>query len=341
MNSLNNLSNKNYHIFNQCKPKGLANIHGSCYLNSILQCLFHLRPLSLFFLEKQSKFYNNSLCKSYFLLVSGLLNKNGTYFSPNAFIYALCNLNSNFNSFGNDPKDVLLDFLFYINKELLGDEQSFVLKNEIKKTEKFELFQYYKDEFKRSQTIITELFGWFKQIEKTCSICNKKTYEFIIDTNFIFNLKKICKDMKRNYLSLKECFNYYFSDETKKFTCKNEKCRTTINGGKISNKICVLPNYLIIILDRGKDDEINCNIDFDYDLDLDDVTEEIEYKSNTKYKLLGATFLYGTSGAGHTIAFCKHFDGKYYIFDDTKYYERKLENLKKDKPFIIFYEKEL
>ena len=55
--------------------------------------------------------------------------------------------------------------------------------------------------------------------------------------------------------------------------------------------------------------------------------EQIEEKQyNTKYELLGATSLYGSSGAGHTIAFCKHFDNKYYIFDDNLVYEEKLEN---------------
>jgi hypothetical protein len=251
----------------------------------------------------------------------------------------LIKINTDYNKFGNDPKDFMIDFMFYINKELLGDEQSFILKNEINKTNKIKLFQFYREEFQRSQTIITELFGWFKQIEKNCLFCKQKTYEFIIDTNFIFNLQKICEDMKNRNLRLIDCFKNYFSEEIKKFTCKN--CRNINKNGKVSNKICMLPNYLIIILDRGKDDEFNCNIDFGYKIDLNDVTEQIEDKSNTNYNLIAATFLYGTSGAGHTVAFCKHFDGQYYIFDDTNYYIEELKNLKKNKPFIIIYEKEL
>jgi ubiquitin C-terminal hydrolase len=183
------IENKKQSIFYSYLPKGLMNIHGSCYLNSILQCLFHLEPLSLFFLKEKNNFYNNSLCKSYSSLVSGLLNQNYNQFLPIEIKKALCDINQNFYSFGNDPKDVLLDFIYNINKELLGEELSFKLTNKINKTEKVELFNYYKNEFKRSKTKITELFGWFKQIERTCLYCTKITYDFIIDTNFIFNLK--------------------------------------------------------------------------------------------------------------------------------------------------------
>lgn len=335
--NINNINIENREL-QLIKPKGIINIKGSCYLNSCLQCLIHIRSLTFYFCNN-SFFESNILCKEYKSIISRYIYNNINTINPYNFKRELIKINHDYNMFGNDPKDFIRDFIFNINKELLGEDQSFVLKNDIKKTNKIELFRYYRDEFQRSQTIITELFGWIKQIEKTCSSCKQKTYEFIVDTNFIFNLQKICKVLKKNNLMLKECFNDYFSDENKKFKCKS--CGIVDKRGKISNKICMLPNYLIIILDRGKDDLFNCNIDFDYEIDIKEVTEQIEDKSNTKYKLLGATFLYGTSGAGHTIAFCKHFDDVYYIFDDENYYPGDLKNLKKDKPFIIFYEKEL
>ena len=127
----------------------------------------------------------------------------------------------------------------------------------------------------------------------------------------------------------------------KNFTCQNSQCNHKENkNGDIDNKLCVLPEYLIIILDRGKDDKFNCHVDFDYELDLKEVTEQIEdIKYNTKYDLIGATFLYGSSGAGHTVAFCKHFDNKYYLFDDSICSEKKLEDLKNNKAFLLFYER--
>ena len=105
-------------------------------------------------------------------------------------------------------------------------------------------------------------------------------------------------------------------------------------------KLCFLPKYLIIILDRGKDDKYDCNVDFDYDLELEEFTDQIENNYNTEYILLGATFLFGSSGAGHTIAFCRHFDNKYYIFNDSKTpYNENLKNIKNNKAFLLFYER--
>ena len=142
-------------------------------------------------------------------------------------------------------------------------------------------------------------------------------------------------------MKLLECFKFYFKKEKKNFTCQNRNCIYKIKvNGDIDNKLCVLPEYLIIILDRGKDDKFDCYVDFDYELDLKEVTEQIEdIKYNTKYDLIGATFLYGSSGAGHTVAFCKHFDNKYYLFNDRICSEKKLEDLKNNKAFLLFYER--
>ena len=97
---------------------------------------------------------------------------------------------------------------------------------------------------------------------------------------------------------------------------------------------------MIIILDRGKDDQFKCFVDFDYEIDLKDVTEQIEEKHyNTKYELIGASFLYGASGSGHTVAFCKHFDNEYYLFNDSSYYKEDLKNLKNSNAFLLFYER--
>ena len=137
-----------------------------------------------------------------------------------------------------------------------------------------------------------------------------------------------------------DCFKYYFSKEKKKFTCQNILCNKININCYIYNKLCFIPKYLIIILDRGKNDYFNCQVDFDYILDINEFTEQIENeKFNTQYLLIGATFLLGKSGAGHTVAFCKHFDNKYYLFNDSQYYLEKLETFKDSKAFVLIYER--
>ena len=336
-NSSKNSSDQNELLLNSIKPKGLNNIHGSCYLNTVLQCFFHVKPLSLFFLKEKSKFYENSFSKAYLSVIIGLCD-NKASFKPLKFKEALIEKNPNYDSFGCDPKDVIIDFLFFMNQELLDDELSFQLNNKINKCNKEELFKYNKEQYENTKTIISELFGWFKQINRNCFLCSQTSYEFIFDFYFIFNLQKISRNIKNEPLNLINCFKDYFKNEKRIFTCQN--CHKKISG-TIENRICVLPKYLIIILDRGKNDKSNCQVDFDYTLDLGEVTEQIEKEGyNTQYELIGATFLLGLSGAGHTVAFCKHFDGQYYLFNDSNYNRKELNDLKYSyKAFLLFYER--
>ena len=77
-------------------------------------------------------------------------------------------------------------------------------------------------------------------------------------------------------------------------------------------------------------------------MDLKKVTEQIENeKYNTEYELIGATFLIGSSGAGHTVAYCKHFNNNYYLFDDTAYKEEIINNLKNKNVFLLYYERKI
>ena len=174
-------NNENYNddIFTSIKPKGLLNIGGSCYLNSVLQCLFHFKQLSLYILNEEKNLYDKPFTKSYFTVVSGLAQQGQSFrlFSPKSFKHELEKNNSDY---GSDPKDVIIDFFSYVNKELLNDELSFQLNNKINKCNKKILFDYYKEEFERTKTKISELFGWFKQITRKCNYCSKITYDLIL-----------------------------------------------------------------------------------------------------------------------------------------------------------------
>jgi len=84
-NSSKNTSDQNELLLNKIKPKGLNNIHGSCYLNTVLQCFFHIKPLSLFFLKENTKFYENSFSKAYLSVILGLCDNNKPSFTPLKF----------------------------------------------------------------------------------------------------------------------------------------------------------------------------------------------------------------------------------------------------------------
>lgn len=53
MNFNINVNEIEVELLEKAIPVGLKNIHGSCYFNTVLQCLFHIKKLSLYFLKKK------------------------------------------------------------------------------------------------------------------------------------------------------------------------------------------------------------------------------------------------------------------------------------------------
>ena len=64
------------------------------------------------------------------------------------------------------------------------------------------------------------------------------------------------------------------------------------------------------------------------------IAEEV----NTQYSLLCGTIHLGSNGYGHTIAFYKHFDDQYYIFNDSSFNKTILDKIK-NKNLIIILQK--
>ena len=80
----------------------------------------------------------------------------------------------------------------------------------------------------------------------------------------------------------------------------------------MTNKFCVLPKILILVLSRGYHNKFNCRIKFNETLDMNNYYDPINNEGyiNTEYKLIGATFAYDWNyeGTGHTVAFCKTYE---------------------------------
>jgi hypothetical protein len=80
--------------------------------------------------------------------------------------------------------------------------------------------------------------------------------------------------------------------------------------------LCVMPNYLIIILNWGKGNIVNFNVQ------IPEIFYPLNYVVNEKnsyFNLIGVVSHFGESGmGGHFIAFCKHnIDRKWRCFNDS------------------------
>ena len=108
---------------------------------------------------------------------------------------------------------------------------------------------------------------------------------------------------------------------------------------KYRETIYSLPLYLIIILDRGRGNIFNCNVQIPEKFDASNYIE-IKNKNNN-YELVGIVSHFAENGIGeHFIAFCKHsIDGKWRCYNDSIVTECQNDYLNKGTPYILFYKK--
>ena len=105
-----------------------------------------------------------------------------------------------------------------------------------------------------------------------------------------------------------------------------------------STTLFLLPEILVINLNRGKNAVYQCNVNFPEELDLTNYVIIKEF--NTQYELYGVICHIGPSSmSGHFAAYCRNrMDDKWYLYNDSivTLCEKPKEYLNK-MPYILFY----
>ena len=113
--------------------------------------------------------------------------------------------------------------------------------------------------------------------------------------------------------------------------CGNYSSATTYN------KIYKAPNVLILIINRGKGNYFKCDLDFPHELDISRYI--VNTTSPKNYNLIGVISHLGESSMeGHFIAYCKHFDGNWSLFNDGLVRGVSNNDIYKGTPYILFYQ---
>ena len=147
-----------------------------------------------------------------------------------------------------------------------------------------------------------------------------------------------------NIVTIKDCFEY--SQKTDRFSGSNQNycniCKQLFDS-LYTQKIFASPNYLILILNRGKNNVYNVKIIFNEEIDLTEFVLQRE-RPRIIYNLYGVITHIGQSGpSAHFIASCKSpIDRKWYRYNDS--IVSPIENLQRDvinfgTPYILFYQK--
>ena len=351
-NNKKNLKEENI-ITKDIKPRGLNNIGSTCYMNSVIQCLYHIFDLSNELMKLYKKnLLNDTLLKKlpmtyeFLGVISDLSFGKKNSISPYQFKKIIGN-NKSFRDFeANDSKNLTLYILDTLNRELNENKirsENDKYRNQIlnyKEDDAKDIIKYFNE---NHNSLIGDLFDGLKSSNFKCLKCKNCIRNYQIFNLFTCNVEKAFmnkyKKSKNKYIELKidilDCFKV--EEEQNIFNGDNqlfcEKCNKLTDSASF-NKICISPKILILFLDRGINNRFNCDVDFPEELDINDF---VEIKSK-KYELIGTIEHLGPSGqSGHFIANCKHFDKNWYIFSDSSITSTKNKYIKYGIPYLVFY----
>ena len=336
---------------NPNKPIGLTNINSNSYLNSFLQCLYHITELSNFFLldknviNLEDEFFNyekyiilnsieinkDSLSFKYIEIIYHLYHKKKNnklikYYSPKNLLEYLQNQEQNkfAKNKENNPKKLCVYFIEKLKQELKEKEniKSLELENEsdlfnsIMQNEEI-IYKKYLNDFKfNNNSIIDKIFTGIKLSSFTCEQCNESEHTFKDFYYLNFSLENVGKNIenKLKKIDLNECFKYYFNNQKATQICKQcGKSNNTYNF----KKIYLSPKILVLFLENVK--EKGSLFQIDIEIDINEYLKE----KNKGYKLIGSITYFKQSGSTERYyAYCYSNEyKKWFCFVDEYIYE--------------------
>ena len=342
---------------------GLSNIGATCYMNSTLQCLSNTDKLTNYFLDKfkYDKGDNTKkMSNRYYKLLKHLWNKftDTKFYSPTKFKKALSEENTLFaGENANDSKDLLNFLLERLHNELNMPEIKGQVINSptINQLNEEEVKAYFFKEFtKNYRSIISDLFYFTIEIKSQCYNCKTIKYNFQVSTFLEFPLEQVNNycylkgklnslvnmDGSNPDINLLDCFEHYHNIEVmggeNQMYCNC--CQITCNA-LYGSSLYILPEYLIINLNRGKNAVYKCNVNFPEELDL---TNYVTFKDiNTKFELYAVICHLGpSSNSGHFVAYCRNrLDHKWYLYNDSIVSLcQQPHEYRNGMPYILFYQ---
>ena len=354
-----------YHV--KLLTENLINDEGIIKTMEITYCYRQLLKKLVGFKDK--KRYRKEIMEEY-----RIDPKEKDHVKPEAFKDLISEKNPLFKGIkANDSKDLIIFLLENMDDELTkrnnrGVKETFYGKS---------LQQLEEENFKKTHnSIFADLFYGFQISIMRCEKCKYEDKTFSIFNFMIFPLEKIYNSLNKkktnsnisysnqyssfqsgisnNYLNfstsigtinnekrklkLLDCFNENKEEEI--LTGSNQiycnKCHN-YSDALTKNDIFVAPNVLILIINRGRGNYFKCDLDFPKQLNI---SNYVAHPNSPKiYNLIGVISHLGESSMdGHFIAYCKHFDDNWYLFNDATATPVNDDGMYKGIPYILFYQ---
>ena len=318
---------------------GLYNLGNTCYMNSLLQCLKNLPPLTNFILTK--KFNGGKLINEYQKLLFNLISNKNEIVDAFEYHKALGVIDSYFKS--HEQRDSSKLFLTTL-KALMDDSKDYnemTISKDIEKADP-KLYKRYINSKERNPSLLYDLFFGFLKNICYCEECYKKDQKIknfryqpysIIDLNLTDSKGKRITDLEK-------LIENYEMPKYSNFECS---C-----GAKLieRNLLGRIPPILVFKFQRSIDNKhINHLITYPSVLYMKKYSDgflnnELNKKNpDLKFNLTGVMLHYGSANFGHKTSYSKNFiDDNWYYFNDTsKYFESESSVLNDKEAFMLFY----
>lgn len=328
-------------------PRGLSgiqNIGNTCYMNSVIQCLFATDDFLSYMIsensaernfrsdletsilqtdknitcEKVTKKQKETLTYRLHIIFKYMWMKN-TIIKPIHFKNKLDTINKSFMGYNQQDSTECLSVVL----DRMNDELKINKNMDIKETDS-KIKKFWKEYLVKNNSYVTEIFCGIMSNNIGCLKC--KNIHTIFESFNIITLPIISQDNK--VTTLDHCLSSYFRNPeflTGKNKYKCEECKSEQDAINVL-LLSKLPPKLIIQLKRFeyhnthyKINDTTVTFPF-FDLDMEnyiDCKNNIK-KSNYLYELYAVIIRTGNTKSGHYYVYSKnHINNKWYIFSDT------------------------
>ena len=364
------------------KSRGLVNVGATCYMNSTLQCFYHIKDLSEDIINDNEINESLEFTYCYKNLIEELTgcqnrivfnrnqedqiitNEEVDSIKPTKFKDILSAKNPLFKGVrAGDAKDLIMFLLQEMDKEITQK------KNRTKEIPIFKgenISEMKKENFvKIHNSPFSNWFYGFQKITNICTKCKKKDEGYNVLNILPLPLEKLFNSLNQknleeinmmSYNKLKPSeINTNVTRKLKLETCFRENQKEELLNGSnqmYCNKCNIVsdmkqkieiyraPKAFILILDRGRDNAFECDVNIPYKLDISEYVIDKE-NSPTKFDLKGIISHFGESSMeGHFTAFCKHFDYTWRQYNDAIVRNISDKDIFKGTPYILFYQED-